>query len=255
MNVLFIGDVVGPEASAWLAGRLPELRQQHDDLAIVNAENCRIGGPPPDDLSGMTLADVEGLFGGGADVITSGNHSWDGPDAPTVLANPRVLRPLNVPTDWAGKGWLTLDVAGEPVTVVNLADGQAIPEATSALAAWNTIPTNGTVIIDMHGGSDTKQGLAHLLDGQVAAVLGTHTHEPTHRLHLLPRGTALVVEVGMTGPSGGCGGFDPAIVMAAFRGDPNLDDIPLGVATGPMALGAVLLRIEDGKTVDITRVQ
>lgn len=257
MNVLFIGDVVGPEASAWLAGRLPELRRQHDvDLVIVNAENCRIGGPPPDDLSGMTLADVDRLFSNGADIITSGNHSWDGPDAPAVLANPHVLRPLNVPGDWAGKGWLTLEVTGEPVTIVNLADSQAIPEATSPLAAWETIPTNGAIIIDMHaGGADTKQGLAHLLDGQVAAVLGMHTHEPTHRLHLLPGGTALVVEVGMTGPSGGCGGFDPAIVIASFRGEDNVEDIPLGLATGPMVLGAVLLRIEDGKTVDISRLQ
>ncbi|MDQ3793295.1 MAG: YmdB family metallophosphoesterase [Actinomycetota bacterium] len=43
---------------------------------------------------------------------------------------------------------------------------------------------------------------ATAVDGSVAAVLGTHTHEPTANLHVLPGGTALVVNVGMTGPSG-----------------------------------------------------
>jgi hypothetical protein len=63
MNVLFVGDVVGPEASAWRAEPIPGLRQEHEiDLAIVNAENCRVGGPPPDALSGISWNDNEGLF-------------------------------------------------------------------------------------------------------------------------------------------------------------------------------------------------
>lgn len=255
MNVLFVGDVVGPEASEWLASRVPALRREHEiDLTIVNAENCRIGGPPPDALSGMTWQDNEGLFASGVDVITSGNHSWDGPDANAVLAHERVLRPLNVPGHWAGKGFLALEVNGEPVTVINLADTSAIPEATPLFAAWSTIPKHGTVIIDMHGSANTKFGLAHALDGEVAAVLGTHTHEATAPLHLLPGGTALVADVGMTGPSGGCGGFSVAAMIAAVKDEPFLPSA-LTLATGPLILGAVVLRVEQGKAVEIRRLQ
>ena len=40
---LMVGDVLGPEATAWLADRLPTLRDEHAiDLVIVNAENCAV---------------------------------------------------------------------------------------------------------------------------------------------------------------------------------------------------------------------
>jgi calcineurin-like phosphoesterase len=254
MNVLFVGDVVGPDASAWLASRMPELRHEHAiDLAIVNAENCRVGGPPPDAVSGMTWQDIEGVFAAGVDVITSGNHSWDGPDADRVLAHERVLRPMNVPADWAGKGFLTLEVNGEPVTVVNLTDTSAIPEATPIFAAWDVIPKQGAVIIDMHSSADAKFGLAHALDGEIAALIGTHTHEATLHLHLLPGGTALVVDVGMTGPTGGHIGFSVADAIAMVRGEPKIP-AALTLAPGPLTLGAVVLRVEQGKTVEIRRI-
>jgi 2',3'-cyclic-nucleotide 2'-phosphodiesterase len=254
MNVLFVGDIVGPEAAAWLAGRVPDLRKEHDvDLAIVNAENIRIDYSTGTVTSGMTAAAVGHLFDAGVDVITSGNHAWDGPDAEALLADPRVVRPLNVPKEWGGKGLLTLDVDSETVTVVNLTDKEAIPEASPLNGAWDPLPEHGTVIVDVHSGPHSKYGFAFAQDGKVAAVLGTHTHEPTSRLHLLPGGTALVVEVGMTGPSGGCGGFDPGPVMAMYKGE-DATSVPFGFACGPLVLGAVLLRIENGKTVQISRL-
>jgi calcineurin-like phosphoesterase len=75
MNVLMIGDVVGPEATAWLAGRLPTLRREHAiDLVVVNAENCAVTASTPWAGFGMTRALVDLLLEAGADVITSGNH-------------------------------------------------------------------------------------------------------------------------------------------------------------------------------------
>jgi calcineurin-like phosphoesterase len=41
------------------------------------------------------------------------------------------------------------------------------------------------------------------LDGRVTAVVGTHTHVPTADARVLPKGTAYITDVGMTGPRGG----------------------------------------------------
>ena len=134
MNVLFVGDMVGPDASPWLASRLPDLKREHAiDLTIVNAENILVNTSPEGVItSGMSADGVEALFAAGVDVITSGNHAWDGPDSPRLLEHPRVIRPMNVPSEWGGRGLLTLQVNDETVTIVNLCDKDAIPEATLA---------------------------------------------------------------------------------------------------------------------------
>jgi 2',3'-cyclic-nucleotide 2'-phosphodiesterase len=95
---------------------------------------------------------------------------------------------------------------------------------------------------------------ATAVDGRVAAVLGTHTHEPTINLHVLPRGTALVADVGMTGPSGSPGGFPLDHFAAMMKGEDSASLPPFELAAGPMTLGAVLLQIEEGKTLHIERV-
>jgi 2',3'-cyclic-nucleotide 2'-phosphodiesterase len=110
VNVLMVGDVVGPEAVDYLADRLPGLRHEREvDLVIANAENCAVSGPVPWTGFGMTLELVERLLASGVDAITSGNQGWDGHEAEAVHAHPRVLRPLNLPDDVFGKGVLSLE--------------------------------------------------------------------------------------------------------------------------------------------------
>ena len=85
MNVLMVGDIVGPDAVAYLAGRLPGLRRAYDvDLVVANAENCAVTAPTPWRGFGMTVGLVERLLENGVDVVTSGNHGWDGPEAEAV---------------------------------------------------------------------------------------------------------------------------------------------------------------------------
>ncbi len=258
MNVLMIGDVVGPQATAWLANRLPALRREHAiDLVIVNAENCAVTEPTPWAGFGMTRALVDLLLEAGADVITSGNHGWDGPDAEAVHSYPRVLRPLNMPPDSPGQGVTILEVAGEPVTIVNLASERGmIEEAVPVYPAWRSVERRGTVVIDFHGDAAwEKMIFATAIDGEAAAVLGTHTHEATEALHILPSGTGFVADVGMTGPTGHPGGFPLAHFAAKYRGDDWRALPPFTLASGPLALGAVLLHIEDGTTRSIIRIR
>ena len=234
VRVLFVGDVVGPRAVDWLSARLPELRAEHGvGLVIVDAENCAADG------ASMTLDGVERLLQAGADVITGGNHAFEGPEVDAVLGHERVLRPLNVADAARGRGVLTTSAGGEDVRVVVLADRAALDVAPAfarmnvePYIAWTALPSGPTTIVEMHALSATaKQSLAYALDGQVAAVLGTHTHEPTLPLHLLQQGTALVTEVGMTGPANGPQGMDSKGVIERVRGLPASELSPSGPPT------------------------
>jgi calcineurin-like phosphoesterase len=218
MRALFVGDVVGPRAVEWLALRLSPLRAEHGvDLVIVDAENSAADG------ASMTVQAVERLLDAGADVITGGNHAFEGAEVNAVLSHERVLRPLNVARSNPGRGALTTHVAGEPVRVVVLADRAALEVApptarmtVEPYAAWAALP-----------------------------------HGPTH---LLPRGTALVTEVGMTAPRDGPQGMNPRRVVERVRSPPSAELPPVGPADGEIVLGAVLLEIADGLTRSVVRL-
>jgi hypothetical protein len=65
---------------------------------------------------------------------------------------------------------------------------------------------------------------------------------------LLDGGTALVTDVGTTGPVGGPAGLEAHRFVARLRGMPE-DELPSPrPASGPIALGAVRLDIECGRT-------
>jgi metallophosphoesterase (TIGR00282 family) len=71
------------------------------------------------------------------------------------------------------------------------------------------------ILVDFHADATAeKMGMGWFLDGKVTAVVGTHTHTPTADGRILPRGTAFITDVGMTGP------FDSVLGMkkeAALR--------------------------------------
>jgi 2',3'-cyclic-nucleotide 2'-phosphodiesterase len=257
--VLMVGDVVGSAATAELVHRLPALRREHGaDLVVVNAENSAPSGLGPCEQS------VSALLDAGADVITGGNHSWDSMSAVRALEHPCVLRPLNMAEGVAGHGTATLDVAGERVTVVNLGDACAMRSARGvahkflpAFPVWLGLRPTGVVLVDYHGEHVLeKQIFAHAVDGRAAAVVGTHTHEPTEPLRILPGGTALVTDVGMTGPAGGAQGFDAGHFVRSLTVHGNAFHPPLPpVAPGPVVLGAVVLEISGGRTRRVERVR
>src|SRR5256885_6212912 len=57
------------------------------------------------------------------------------------------------------------------------------------------------VFVDFHAeATSEKIAMGWHLDGKVTAVVGTHTHVQTADERLLPKGTAYLTDVGMTGP-------------------------------------------------------
>lgn len=271
MEILFVGDVVGEESADWLARRIPELRGELGlDYVVVNAENCSVTGPSIVDGFGITVRVLDTLLMAGVDVVTGGNHSWDGPEVAEVLAHPLVARPHNVgPTEDGidhGRGVITVGSGDRALTVVNLLSPTAVSPAMKAprpdelWPAWQALVAehelSGTVLVDLHGESTVeKAAFAAAVDGDVAAVLGTHTHDPALRTHLLDGGTGYVAEVGMTGRLGGTGlGFEDTQLAAAIRGEDLSALPPYRLSSGEFALGAVVVSTEDGRCTRIGRV-
>ena len=91
------------------------------------------------------------------------------------------------------------------------------------------------------------------LDGRVGAVLGTHTHVGTVDARVLPKGTAYVTDVGMTGPVNSVIGSEASAVLERF-----LTALPqrLPVARGPTVLNSVLVEIDadSGSALSIQRL-
>lgn len=258
MIVIFVGDIVGDRATAFVAEHLPGLREHYSaDLVIANAENSAPGG------LGMTARQVDELERAGVDIITGGNHSWDSEESVEQLSREWVLRPANLADGVPGHGVVHLTVEGEELTVINLADHCAMKSVKAAAGAflpayetWSRTDRRGTVIVDYHGDHvREKQIFAYAVAGAAAAVFGSHTHEPTMPLCVLPGGTAFVTDVGMTGPQGGIQGFAPDNLVAGLRttGNPFSEGMPT-VGEGPIRLGAVVVEVRDDRAVRLERI-
>jgi 2',3'-cyclic-nucleotide 2'-phosphodiesterase len=203
MRILFIGDVVGRSGRAILLERLGGLVADWKlDFVVVNGENAAGG-------FGITEAIYQEFVDAGADVITGGNHSWDQKEALVFIERaPRLLRPINYPAGTPGRGVALIDAKnGARVLVVNamgrifmdpLDDPFAAVERE--LAACPLKQAADAIIIDIHGeATSEKQAIGHFCDGRASLVVGTHTHVPTADHQILPRGTAFISDVGMTG--------------------------------------------------------
>ncbi|MEM7736908.1 MAG: YmdB family metallophosphoesterase [Deinococcota bacterium] len=259
MKTLFIGDIVGEPGLAYLEQHLTDfVTREQVDVVIVNAENMDITRHSPSmGNCGMTEASLKRLLELPIDMITGGNHSWDGPDWQRVHEHPKVLRPLNYGTHAPGRGWGVIDNAN--MAVVNVVSRGALPLADDpigTLEACGDLWQGGfeAIIIDMHGESVTeKQMVGFAFDGQVTAVLGTHTHVATLDTRVLPKGTAYVSDVGMTGPSGGLQGYNPQVMVDSRRLRLPVEG-KLMLATGELELGAVLITHDAGQASSIGRI-
>ena len=256
VRVLLVGDVVGKVGRKMLDVYLRRVQSETGaDLTIVNVENVAGGfGPTPQIWSEMQRLPV--------DVWTSGNHIWDKRDTlPLIDSEPRLLRPANYPAGNPGRGHCTVTTrSGVAVTVINL-QGLTfmVPIESPFRVADRLLQELGTgprvIVVDMHAeATSEKQALGWYLDGRVSAVIGTHTHVPTADETILPSGTALLTDVGMTGPYLGVIGFKPRPVLERFLyGTPRAFE----PATDRGALCAVLMEIDEssGKARTIQRIR
>jgi 2',3'-cyclic-nucleotide 2'-phosphodiesterase len=262
VKILFIGDIVGRPGRAAVKSLLPKLREQHGlDFIIANGENSAGG-------SGITPRTAEEIFAAGVDVITSGDHLWDQKEVMELLANEkRFLRPLNYPPGTPGQGSCVFEVRSPesgvrtPIAVGVLnAQGRtfmpalenpflAVPPEVERLRSQTKI-----IFVDFHAeATSEKIAFARMLDGQVSAVVGTHTHVQTADEQIFPGGTAYLSDAGFTGPHESVLGREIEPVIKRF-----VTSMPqrFEVASVRVMLHGAVVEVDEasGKAVGIQRV-
>ncbi len=255
MRILFIGDIFGKPGREIARRAIPALVEQRDiDFVIANVENSAAG-------FGVTGDIADTILGYGVDAMTSGNHIWDKKEVlDYVPRQPKLLRPANFPAGVPGRGsYLGRTRTGEPVGVINLMGrifmaplddpfAVAIREIEALRAKARVI------IVDFHGeATSEKVAMGWHLDGRVTAVFGTHTHVQTADERILPKGTACLTDVGMTGPHDSIIGVTVEAALSRF-----LNGMPakFEAATGPGRLNAVVVTADPatGKATAVERL-
>lgn len=257
MKVLAIGDTVGEPGRKIIETLLPRLREEEGlDFVVVNGENLAGG-------SGLTPETSQDLFRAGVDCIMSGDHIWDKKEIFEIIdEEERILRPLNYPNGVPGRGVALLKTPkGEPVGVVNLIGRVFMreqfdcPFKTAEKAVQELRKNSPIILVDIHAeATSEKIALGWYLDGKVSAIFGTHTHVQTADERILPKGTAYVTDLGMTGAYDSVLGRDVQQVLARF-----LTQMPrrFEVAKENVQLHGAIFDIDakSGRALSVRRIQ
>jgi len=255
MRILFIGDIVGRPGRELVRQGLAGLVDYHAiDLVIANAENAAAG-------FGITREIGDQLLDWGVDVMTSGNHIWDKKEALDYIgAESRLLRPANYPAGAPGNGsYLARSKEGQTVGVINVMGRVFMPLLDDPFAIVlkeiDALKSRARIIfVDFHAeATSEKIAMGWHLDGKVTAVVGTHTHVQTADERVLPKGTAYLTDVGMTGPHDSVIGVEIQAALGKFiTGLPARFD----TATENPRLNAVVIDADPdtGRATDIERL-
>lgn len=224
MKILFVGDVYGKTGREVLSRSLPILIEKNQpDWVIVNGENATAG-------NGLSDKHARQIKSCGAHIITSGNHIFARPDWQQLLTKEEnILRPHNlVASSSPGSGVKIFAAPGRPdLAVFNIAgrvfmSGGACPFRCFD-ELYQQIPPELPLFVDFHAEA-TSEKLAFFwhVDGRASAVAGTHTHVQTSDARILPGGTAVITDAGMTGALNGVIGVDRETILSRFtRGYSN----------------------------------
>lgn len=255
ITVLVLGDVFGnPGVRALFVGLKSLVKQHRPDAVIVNGENAADG-------RGISVSQANQLFSLGVDVITSGNHIWQQKEIYDMLNSEQaILRPANYPPGVPGKGYVFIEAKKQTLAVLNLQgrrEMQSIdcPFRTGKEIVRKIREKTKLIITDFHAEStEEKEALALYLDGQVSAVLGTHTHIQTADEKILPKGTAYISDIGMTGPEDSViGSVKEVSVQRSLTQMP----IRMEASDNPASIEGVKLELdaESGKALSIERLR
>jgi len=255
MNILFIGDLVGKAGRRIFEAHFDRvIDKERVDFSILNVENAADG-------LGVTPDIAAELLGRGIHCLTSGNHIWDKREIRGYIAGERrLLRPVNYPTDLPGRGTYVGETAsGGKVGIVNVMGRVFMPGVDEpfrlARAAVDELrKTTPVVVVDMHAeATSEKIAMGWHLDGAASAVLGTHTHVQTADERVLPRGTAYISDVGMTGPYDSIIGMDKETVLSRFI---HCMPARLSSAKGDARFCAVVIAVDEttGRASSIRRL-
>jgi len=256
VKILFIADAFATPGRRVIEQHVPRLRAERDiGFVVANGENLADG-------TGITSRLARRLHAAGVDVITLGNHAFRQREVyPHLGMDPRIVRPANYPTAAPGRGWCVAKAAdGTPVAVINLLGKLFLDPAVSPFAVAEDIVREARqeaalVLVDFHAeATSEKVAMGRFLDGQVTAVIGTHTHVQTSDAHVLSGGTAYITDAGMTGPHDSVIGVKAELAIARMRmrlpvrfepaeGGVRLEGVVVDCSDDGRAHGIELLRV------------
>ena len=248
MNILILGDVVGPAGVKAVKEKLPKIiKEKKVDFVILNGENAADSG------RGITKKIFEEFLEAGADVITTGNHVWDHKDAEDIaFKNQKFLRPLNLPKDSPGKGEGIFVKNGKKFIVLNLMGNVFMKKCDDVFVEAKKFIDrfklgNGKadfIIVDMHGEiTSEKMAMGHLFDGKATMVVGTHTHVPTSDHRIMEKGTAYQTDLGMSGDYNSVIGMNKDNSLKKFLKDSSAENhFP---ALGEATISGLLVTADD----------
>lgn len=255
-KALIIGDVVGRCGREALERALPELQWELGaDFTVVNGENTTGG-------RGINRQGMAFYRDMGVDAVTLGNHLFGNRDILTLLKrDDKLVRPANLPANTLGPMYRIFPCGDVKVAVINLL-GRVYMGMPALDCPFQRVETllaeireqTPIVLVDFHAeATSEKIALARFLDGRVTAVWGTHTHVQTADARVLPRGTAYITDVGMTGAVESVLGMEiDGVVQRYLTGQPS----PFTVAGGEAEVcGALVEFTADGKAVGMQAVR
>ena len=204
MNILLLGDIMGPSGRKAIIEKLPKIiKKKKIDFTIVNGENAGDLGV------GITEKIFHDFLNAGADVVTTGNHVWDEKEAMEFITKEkRLLRPQNLTIGSPGNGYGIFNSKNKKkVAVINLMGNvfmkkcdDVFEEAKKFIQTIQLKKEADFIVVDMHGEiTSEKMAMGYLFDGKATLVVGTHTHVPTSDHRVMEKGTAYQTDIGMCG--------------------------------------------------------
>jgi len=254
MRILHVGDINGsPGRQAFMRVAIPMKQSGKVDAIVVNGENAAAG-------RGITPTLATELLDAGADVITLGDHAWDQKDLiPFIDMEPRLIRPLNFAPGNPGKGWAKVETPKGSFSVVQVIGRVFMDPYDCPFRAFDQLmklhPELGPrIIVEIHGeATSEKIAFGRYLDGRASSVAGTHTHVQTSDETILPKGTAYITDLGMTGPKDSIIGRELAPVLQKFlTGMP----VKMDMAKDKVALEGIIIEIDgSGRASRVERLR
>jgi 2',3'-cyclic-nucleotide 2'-phosphodiesterase len=242
VNILCIGDIVGRPGRHILAEKLRHVIEEHAvDCVIANAENAAGG-------SGLTPQIYDKLLRYGVNLITLGDHAFRKRDIIETLDRAdNIVRPANLSEFAAGKGFATYKTSKGPTVGVLTLIGRLFmkPADCPYAAADKLIPRlqqqADVIVVEMHAeATSEKVAMGYHVDGRASFCFGTHTHIPTADERILPKGTAYITDIGMTGAHDSVLGRKTQSVLKAFR---TQMPVPFEIATGDVRMNGALVTV------------
>ncbi len=253
IKVLCMGDIVGRPGRRIIADKLRSLvKKLSVDCVIVNAENAAGG-------SGLTPQIYTKLLRYGVNLITLGDHTYRKREiVETLETADNIARPVNLSELAAGRGFGIYKTSkGPTVAVVSLIGRLFMKPADCPYNAADKILPQlkqkaDIIFVDFHAeATSEKIAMGYHLDGRVSCIFGTHTHVVTADEKILPKGTAYITDIGMTGSHDSVIGRGTENVLKSFR---TRMPVPFEIATGDVKINAILV-VVDSDSKQAERIQ